>query len=238
MENSKNPYHVCLDSEQQFFLTKYTQGIWKINSEGLVDIEGDFDCYVRSYTGLMNIKFGRVTGNFNCLGNKLTGLAGCPQEVGGNFFCSSNWLLSLVGAPKVVGGIFNCSGNRLNSLEGSPQEVGGDFYCQDNHLQSLAGAPEIICGKFQSDSFRFSEGQWSLKHLAQLYFESAGGENKDLLGTLVSLEALQKRIDTNQEKAAVDLKSIAGLPEYISLVWPEGLKGEVDLLTELDVIGL
>ena len=33
-----------LTTEQEGFLNRYVKGTWRINSEGLVDVEGDFDC--------------------------------------------------------------------------------------------------------------------------------------------------------------------------------------------------
>jgi hypothetical protein len=63
-------------------------------------------------------------------------------------------------------------------------------------------------------------------------------EKKTLLVGLVSPEALQKRIDENPERAAIELKSITGLPEFRDLKWPGGLRTEVDLLADLDSVGL
>ena len=33
-----------LTPEQEEFLNQYVKGTWRINPEGLVDVEGDFDC--------------------------------------------------------------------------------------------------------------------------------------------------------------------------------------------------
>jgi hypothetical protein len=58
-----------------------------------------------------------------------------PQNFFGNirrdFDCSGNNLISLKGCPEYVGGYFDCHGNQLESLEGCPKEV-GDFYCRGN----------------------------------------------------------------------------------------------------------
>ncbi len=202
--------------EQEEFLNECTEGTWRVNPEGLVDIEGRFSCSGKGLKDLKGIKFGRVTGDF---------------------ICSSNSLKTLEGAPQVVGGHFYCTYNSLETLEGAPRKVDGRFFCQDNPLQSLEGAPETIRGEFQSNELSVPEGQWSISTLVTMFLESSGVE-KDLLGTLVSPEALQRRIDENPERAAIELKSIVGLPEYKSLKWPESLKGEVDLLSDLDRIGL
>ena len=202
------------------FLDEHTRGRgkWSLNlSTGLVDIEGDFDCSMRSYTGFGEIRFGRVTGNFYCYQNQLQDLDGCPRFVGGNFICSHNVLRTLVGAP---------------------EEVRGDFWCNSNHkLNSLLGAPEVIGGRFSSWLVSVPEGRWSLATLARMYSEAVG-QKQSLIGTLASPEDLQRKIDLNPEKMAVELKSIIGLPEYQCLKWPERLKEEVDLLGNLDLVGL
>ena len=147
-------------------------GKWKFNEEtGLVDVDGDFstpNSYIsckalgpqgglqsRGITDFMGIKFGTVTGNFDCSYNKLENLDGAPMYVGGDFNCTFNNLKSLEGAPRRVMGDFNCSYNKLPNLEGSPMYVGGDFNCTDlydqYYLESLQGAEEcIINGNFES----------------------------------------------------------------------------------------
>jgi hypothetical protein len=76
-------------------------------------------------------------GNFNCLGEQLTSLEGCPQIVNGNFYCSSNKLQSLQYCPQIVNGNFYCHYNKLQSLQYCPQIVNDNFYCHNNKLQSL-----------------------------------------------------------------------------------------------------
>ncbi len=204
-----------LTLEQEEFLNEYTRGTWRVNPEGLVDIEGGFNCYNKGLKDLKGVKFGRVSGDFGCSRNSLESLEGAPREVGGGFYCS---------------------GNSLKTLEGAPQKVDVAFLCFDNPLHSLEGVPETIRGEFQSDVLYVPAGQWSISTLVTMFLESSGKE-KDLLGTLVTTEVLQGRIDENPERAAVEMKSLAGLPEYKSLKWPDGLKGEVDLLSDLDKIG-
>ena len=109
-----------LTSEQGEFLNQYVKGTWRINSEGLVDVEGDFDCSGSGIKSLMGIRFGSVGGNFYCHNNQLTSLEGAPEKVGGNFYCSYNQLTSLEGAPREVGRGFYCHRNQLTSLEGAP----------------------------------------------------------------------------------------------------------------------
>jgi hypothetical protein len=112
-----------LTDEQRKFLDEYTGGKWSVNSEGLVDVEGGFWCPNQGLEDFLGIRFGKVSGNFNCFSNQLRTLEGSPRKVSGNFYCY---------------------GNQLKTLKGSPREVGGRFYCWENPLISLEGAPEVI----------------------------------------------------------------------------------------------
>ena len=138
-----------LNKEQIEFLNEYTNGVWTLNEKtGLVDIEGHFNCSGKGLSDFKGVRFGVVTGSFDCHNNKLTSLVGAPQEVGKDFYCDNNKLTSLVGAPQEVGEDFYCYNNKLTSLEGAPQEVEGDFDCGDNQLTSLEGAPQEVEGDF------------------------------------------------------------------------------------------
>jgi len=134
-----------LTQEQKNWLDKCTsKGSWRVNpSTGLVDVDGDFYCSISGFQNLMGVRFGRVSGNFDCSNNQLTSLEGAPQEVGKDFGCIFNQLTSLEGAPQKVGRDFYCTHNKLTSLEGAPQEVGEDFKCYDNKLTSLEGIPFV-----------------------------------------------------------------------------------------------
>ena len=137
-----------LTPEQEGFLNRYVKGTWRINSEGLVDVEGDFDCAREGLNNFQGIRFGTVSGDFNCSENSLSSLEGAPREVRWNFYCSENSLSSLEGAPLKVGGNFYCHRNQLVSLKGAPQEVGGNFDCSENNLISLEGTPLKVRGNF------------------------------------------------------------------------------------------
>ena len=235
-----------LTREQVQFLDRYTDGTWSVNpSTGLVDVEGDFDCEGENLKDLKGVKLGQVSGNFNCSDNSLKTLKGAPETVELDFYCDLNHLESLDGGPKVVGGDFRCTNNhRLWTLKGAPETVGGDFNCFNGHsLLSLADAPKTIGGEFFSNHLRVPRGQWSLSNLVQIYLRSEG-EEKDFLGTLVlsSPESIQKAIDQNPEKMAVELKGILkGLikkPGYQNLKFPERLQQEVDLLGDLSGVDL
>jgi hypothetical protein len=101
-------------------------------SDSLVDVDGDVYISSKSLTKLP-LKFGKVTGYFNCSNNQLISLEGAPNSVGGNFHCSDNKLDSLEGAPKSVGGNFDCRSNKLVSLENFPPNIKG-LRCVDNPI--------------------------------------------------------------------------------------------------------
>ena len=124
-------------------------GTWSVNSEGLVDVDGNFDCARGGLNNFQGIRFGKISGSFNCSENSLSSLEGAPREVRWNFYCSENNLISLEGAPLKVGGNFYCHRNQLVSLKGAPQEVGGNFDCSENHIISLeGGTPLKVRGNF------------------------------------------------------------------------------------------
>jgi hypothetical protein len=138
-----------LTPEQTKWLDKCTGGNWTLNPQtGLVDVDGDFDCHYQGLTDFKGVRFGVVTGSFNCSVNKLTSLEGAPQEVGGDFECSSNKLTSLKDAPQEVRWDFHCYVNELTSLEGAPQKVGGGFYCLFNPVSE--SVLEALYKKMQS----------------------------------------------------------------------------------------
>jgi hypothetical protein len=138
-----------LSLEQKEFLNECTRGTWTYNpATGLVDVVGDFDCSSQKLQDLKGIRFGHVSMDFFCKGNKLRSLEGAPREVGGDFLCSYNKLTSLKGAPQKVGRNYYCTTNKLTSLEGAPQEIRGNFVCYGNSLTSLNGGPRKVSGSF------------------------------------------------------------------------------------------
>jgi hypothetical protein len=103
-----------LTQEQIEFLDRVVErGDWTLNSNGGVDVDGDVDLSFMNLTEIP-VKFGKVTGSFDCDENKLTTLKNVPDWVGGSFYCSDN---------------------KLTSLEGCPDYVGEDFYCNYNNLK-------------------------------------------------------------------------------------------------------
>jgi hypothetical protein len=148
-------YRELFESKQEIkaLLKEYFNitGTPTINPDGTVDITGDCSLKSDKKVNQLPVKFGKVSGNFNCSHNQLTSLVGAPQSVGSWFSCGGNQLTSLIGAPQSVGGYFNCYHNQLTSLEGAPQSVGGDFSCYFNQLTSLEGAPQSVGRAFRCD---------------------------------------------------------------------------------------
>jgi hypothetical protein len=122
---------------------------WTLNKEGRVDVDGFVNLDDIGLTRLP-IRFGKVSGTFDCVNNQLTTLEGAPQEVGRNFYCHNNYLTTLEGAPQEVGRNFRCNDNQLTTLEGAPKKVGESFYCYRNQLITLEGIGEVG-GQIYSD---------------------------------------------------------------------------------------
>ena len=80
----------ALTAEQINFLNRCVRGKWNLNDEGVVDIDGDFDCFNKELADFKGINFGKINGDFNCSYNNLTSLEGCPKEVGEVFYLVSN----------------------------------------------------------------------------------------------------------------------------------------------------
>jgi hypothetical protein len=79
-----------ITKKQKAFLDKVVKGKWSINPDtGFVDVDG---CIYMSNMGLNEIplKFGELTGDFDCSDNKLISLEGAPKLVNGYFYCSYN----------------------------------------------------------------------------------------------------------------------------------------------------
>jgi hypothetical protein len=148
------------ESEVAEICDKYEIENWSINSEGLVDVQGDV--FLRDIKNIP-LKFGEVSGYFDCshrhsrkrriIRSKidqpsssritLSSLDGSPHTVGGGFVCSNAGLKSLKGGPNKVGGDFYCGWNNLTSLEFCPSSVGTNFYCGWNKIREFTGLKYI-----------------------------------------------------------------------------------------------
>jgi hypothetical protein len=115
---------------------KYDVHTFRVNDDDTVDVLGGVNIN-KSFLEKIPVQFGWVNGSFNCSGNKLKSLDGCPKEVGESFFCSSNKLTTLIGGPLEVGGWYYCASNKLTSLEGCPMKVNKKINCEYNPIFSV-----------------------------------------------------------------------------------------------------
>ena len=130
------------ESEIAEICKEYNIKSWTLNSDGLVDVDGHVYLYGKNLKKLP-LKFGTVTGYFDCTNNKLISLEGSPHTVGDFFKCNGNQLTSLKGAPHTIGSGFNCEDNKLTSLEGAPFSVVNNFWCANNNIRSFEGLINI-----------------------------------------------------------------------------------------------
>ena len=79
-----------LTPEQIEFLDDHVKRKWKLNADGVVDVDGDFNCLNKGISDFKGIVFGKVGGYFDCSYNKLTSLEGVPKEVGEVFYLVNN----------------------------------------------------------------------------------------------------------------------------------------------------
>ena len=127
---------------KKFGIENYT-----INEDSTVDVDGDVNLHNKGLTKIP-LKFGEVSGNFDCGYNKLKSLEGSPLSVGRVFSCISNQLKSLEGAPELVDGSFYCSYNQLKSLDGISRRISGGIYCYSNQLRDVKGVKDGWLGDF------------------------------------------------------------------------------------------
>jgi len=119
-----------------FICKNYGIKNYTINSDGTVDVDGNVDLTFKYLTKLP-LKFGKVSGNFNCSGNNLTTLEGCPQSVGIYFCYDHNKLISLEGCPKSIGGDLFLTNNNLKDLYGFPEFFNGYVYYANNPVSEI-----------------------------------------------------------------------------------------------------
>ena len=103
------------------FCEKYLKN-YKINNDDTIDVNGHVHLDNRlGDIEKLPVKFGKLSGNFNCNFNELTTLEGCPNYVGGDFYCGWNKLTSLEYSPKYIGRDFggdNLTHHVLGNVQG------------------------------------------------------------------------------------------------------------------------
>ena len=116
---------------KKFDIKNYT-----INEDSTIDVDGNV--YLRN-KGLTKIplKFGKVSGYFDCSFNKLISLSGAPLSVGRGFYCFNNQLKSLSGiSGRISGGIY-CRNNQLRDVKGVKDGWLGEFSVVGNPVHEI-----------------------------------------------------------------------------------------------------
>jgi hypothetical protein len=76
---------------------------YTINPDKTIDVNGNVDLdYKLGNMKKLPVKFGKVSCDFDCYGNNLTTLEGCPYYVGKSFWCHGNKLTSLKYCPSYI----------------------------------------------------------------------------------------------------------------------------------------
>jgi hypothetical protein len=143
------------ESEVAKICDKYGIENWSINSDGLVDVDGSVFLNHKRLTKLP-LKFGKVTGDFSCVRNKLTTLKGCPNTVDGYFSCNYNNLTSLEFCPRRVGGEFCCARNNIREFSG-PKYIGDGFFCHTNPIENIWNIINPVDDRWDEDLMEFFE---------------------------------------------------------------------------------
>ena len=119
------------------FCQKYLDDVnYTINNDGIIGVDGRVDLNFKlGNMEKLPVKFGKVSGYFSCVANKLTTLEGCPTYVGVSFYCYNNKLTTLEYCPKYIGGNFYCDNNKLTTLKSIEKcKILGDFHCRGNNI--------------------------------------------------------------------------------------------------------
>lgn len=179
-----------------------------------------------------------------------------PEEVKNIRISGSPSLVSLQGCPKVIRENFQIEDSGIENLKGGPEKCTGERYSitGNKSLLSIEEFPIDFKGRFFSDVincwFSFKDRIRILEEgiymPARFYADSRGEEaNKkatpeqiEFVATSLSLEYIQKLIDENPEKMAIVLRGLIKKSHFKGLKWPEKMKGEVDLLSDLSDVGL
>jgi hypothetical protein len=115
---------------------KYGIKNYTINEDGTIDVDGDVYLYNKALNRLP-LKFGKVSGYFDCSDNKLTSLEGSPREVGFDFYCDKNKLESLEGISKYISGLINCEANKLIDAKGVKDGWRGEVWIEGNPVYEI-----------------------------------------------------------------------------------------------------
>jgi hypothetical protein len=129
--------------------SKYGIKGYRIRDDGSIDVRGSVNLLKKlGNLETLPLTFNTIGDSFDCYGNNLTTLEGCPKEVGGNFYCTSNNIISLKYSPEIVDGHFGCTDNEITSLDGlEDTHISGYLAVNDCYnLYSLTGYPKQVAG--------------------------------------------------------------------------------------------
>jgi hypothetical protein len=218
-------------NKQIFYMTIFglKRHEYEIRSDGTVDVRGNVDMTECDFNKIP-LQFGIVDGYFECSGNRLTTLEGCPEKVTSGFYCNNNKLTSLKYSPKEVGGVYECESNLLTSLDGVPDEVDA-FHCGFNfngNLKSLKGGPSKVYNTYSC----VNSGLVSLEGCPEEVdgnFDCNGNELKTLKGgpskvtgryhcsdnQLITLEGCPEKIGNGFDCSRNKLKTLEGAPKEV-----------------------
>ena len=197
------------ESEVAKICKRYGIKNWSLEV-GLVNVDGNVSLYDKGLTELP-LKFGRVTGYFDCGWNNLNSLVGCPSSVGGDFSCNGalnpfaiikKWVLP------------SRSSNKITSLEGCPKYVGGHFFCRENNIKEFTGIKyiegELLCSGnpiFNIWKIISPDGKWDEEHMD--LFEDCSVIQDD--GEAVAIDRLNFFLEE------IGLEPVDGVDGYINI---------------------
>lgn len=178
---------------------------FKVRQDGKVDVGGNV-CIHGKKLKQIPIKFGNVSGHFECQNNYLRNLENCPDFVGGDFECSGNYIETLEFLPKRINGGFFCKNNRLKSIDNLEKcNVGGDIYLRNNFLNSLKGSPRRVFGHFDVSGNHIE----SLEHCP----ESISGDLMIYDNLISNLSGFPKFVGGSIDLSVNEIRDFRGIPE-------------------------
>jgi len=133
-----NLFKESIDEESKIgeLCKKYDIKNYTINDDLSIDVDSYVNLDSEELTEIP-LKFGKVSGYFDCRFNYLTSLYNTPKYVDGSFSCKSNILTSLEYLPKYIGRDIYCGDNKIWSFKGIPDNFRGNLYCDGNPIYEI-----------------------------------------------------------------------------------------------------
>lgn len=234
-------YVDCVGFSDLSLFPKGGSGIRLFHVMGLKSMEGikikggeDSTISIRECVDLESLgtSLPKVVGDFELVSQKnnlkIKSMEGCPKMIRQDFLFRATGISSLAGGPEEVGRIYDVESNpRLTSLEYFPIDFDGRIRSSTISCKfSLYDRIKIV-----EDGIAVLDG-WSKKEF-EVY-----PVQKEFVATSIPPRIMQKLVDENPEKMAVALKGVSNFSPFKNIKWPENLKVEVDLLSDLSDVGL